>query len=170
MVQSKISGSSQFVGVSRKIIPLTSFVIALILWSAICIISRQPGEMALHSFLLFSAGIMLCSIAALWHYHCQNRRIAFRWIFLSALILRLVSLIGEPLFEDDHFRYMWDGYQTATTNDPYTLAPDAFFDEDVPEAFEPILSFINYPDVANREYPLHNGAINRGYVGVVNKG
>lgn len=168
MVQSKTSGSSHLASFSRNIVLLVSFLIALILWIAICIISRQPGEMALHYFLLCSAGMMLCSVVVQWHYnrrdeHGQDRFIAFRWILLSALVLRLVSLLGTPLFEDDYFRYLWDGYQTATTNDPYTLAPDVFFDEEVPEIFEPILSFINYPDVATVYGPVVQWLFALGY-------
>ncbi len=145
-------------------VPVVSFLTALALWTAICFISRAPDAMALKLFLLFSAGMMLCALTVLWHYKGQDRSIAFRWIVFSAILLRLVSIVGDPLFEDDHFRYLWDGYQTATTNDPYTLAPEYFFDAEVPEAFEPILSLINYPDVATVYGPVVQWLFAAGYL------
>jgi len=154
MVQWKISGLSHFSRFNRNIVPLVSFLVVLLLWGAVCILSRQLGETPFLHFILFTSGMMLCSAVVVWHYHRQDRQIAFRWILLSALVLRLISLLGDPLFEDDYFRYLWDGFQTATTNDPYTHAPAVFFDRDVPEIFEPILSFINYPDVATVYGPV----------------
>ena len=169
MVQSIILRSSHFASMGRNIVPLASFFVAFFLWCAICFVSRRPGEQILQLFLLFSVGMIFCSLVVLWHYrrraqHGQEGRIPFRWIFLSALVLRLVSLFGDPLFEDDYFRYMWDGFQTATTNDPYTLAPEVFFDEEVPEIFEPILSFINYPDVATVYGPVVQWLFAAGYL------
>ena len=53
-----------------------------------------------------------------------------------------------PLFEDDYFRYLWDGFQFAQTGTPYGAAPAAFFaDAQIPQVFQRILDHINYPDV-----------------------
>ena len=53
-----------------------------------------------------------------------------------------------PLFEDDYFRYLWDGYRFAGTGTPCGWASaDSFADASVPAAFQRILDQVNYPDV-----------------------
>ena len=34
------------------------------------------------------------------------------WIFVLALLLRCIAIFAMPLLEDDHFRYLWDAFQT----------------------------------------------------------
>jgi alpha-1,6-mannosyltransferase len=52
------------------------------------------------------------------------------------------------LLEDDHHRYLWDGWRTATALDPYTLAPSAWFgDSSLPQPWQDVLSAINHPDI-----------------------
>ena len=63
-----------------------------------------------------------------------------------ALAFRLCGLWGVPVFEDDWFRYLWDGYRFFETGSPYGFAPmQAFADESVPAAFQRILDQINNP-------------------------
>ncbi len=63
-----------------------------------------------------------------------------------ALAFRLCGLWGVPIFEDDWFRYLWDGYRFFETGSPYGFAPmQAFADESVPAAFQRILDQINNP-------------------------
>ncbi|MEM7682877.1 MAG: hypothetical protein AAF288_13045 [Planctomycetota bacterium] len=44
-------------------------------------------------------------------------------IVLGGLLIRLPWFFGDPLLEDDHFRYLWDGQVTAIGEDPYALSP-----------------------------------------------
>ena len=108
--------------------------------------------------------MLVATVLVVWYLHKNSTTMPFTWIFLTALLLRLLSVYGEPLFEDDHYRYMWDGFQTATTNDPYTLAPAVFFDRDVPEVFEPILSLINYSEIATVYGPVAQWVFALGYL------
>jgi len=140
-------------------------IAVLLCWIIVVSISRQPGQWALVTFLLCSALMVVATAFIVWRYHYAQRYISFKWILLSAVLLRLISLAGEPLFEDDYYRYMWDGYQTVTTHDPYTLAPAEFFDaDDVPELFEPILSLINYPEIATVYGPVTQWIFALGYL------
>jgi alpha-1,6-mannosyltransferase len=68
---------------------------------------------------------------------------------LVALILtRVVALFAQPLLEDDHFRYLWDGYITATSGTPYSYAPEYFFgDTHLTAALQDTLSSINNPEI-----------------------
>ena len=144
---------------------LVTLVIVSACWLFITFLSRQPDQWTLYLFLAAALLMVIATVFVLWQYHRSNRKIPFVWIIVTALLLRLISLYGEPLFEDDYFRYMWDGYQTVTTMDPYTLAPSAFFDrEDFPESFDPILSLINYPDIATVYGPVTQWIFALGYL------
>ena len=60
----------------------------------------------------------------------------------------LCGVFATPVMEDDQFRFLWDGWQFATTGNPYAAAPAQFFsDANVPEKFQDILGQINYPHV-----------------------
>lgn len=69
-------------------------------------------------------------------------------IALTALLVRLVAMLGMPILEDDHYRYLWDGMQTATTMQPYAWPPSAFFGDSAwGGEWQAILNGINNPDV-----------------------
>jgi hypothetical protein len=56
------------------------------------------------------------------------------------------GFFGEPLFEDDWARYLWDGRQLIVSGNPYATAPvDHFADDNVPEPFRRLLDEINNP-------------------------
>ena len=63
-------------------------------------------------------------------------------------MFRVIGVWGLPIYEDDYFRYLWDGFLFVNSGTPYGLAPSEFFgDEAIPETFQTILSGINYPEV-----------------------
>ena len=74
--------------------------------------------------------------------------ITLRQVFVFIAIVGLVGLLSQPLLEDDHFRYLWDGYITATTGQPYAHAPAHYFDDNtVPPAMRDVLNGINNPEI-----------------------
>jgi alpha-1,6-mannosyltransferase len=71
-----------------------------------------------------------------------------------ALALRVITLWTTPYFEDDYFRYLWDGYRTLTDGNPYLFAPSYFFSANsstatdaMPTAVANALSGVNNPDI-----------------------
>lgn len=65
-----------------------------------------------------------------------------------AVALTLLALLGNPILEDDYYRYLWDAFRFANDGTPYGVAPSAFFDDaTVPPLFQSVLNFINYPDI-----------------------
>lgn len=77
------------------------------------------------------------------------------WILGLAVLLRLIAAQAEPLLEDDHYRYLWDGYRTALAYDPYRLPPSAYFgSEPLPAPWHDILGAINNPDVPSIYGPV----------------
>lgn len=77
-----------------------------------------------------------------------NRPGSLSAVWVWAILLRVTGLVGQPLLEDDWYRYLWDGRLFALDGNPYGQAPIAFFnDPTVPPDFANILSLINYPDI-----------------------
>ncbi len=154
MVQYTIKVIERIVGISVNTFFFGAMLVVTSAWVGVCLLSRQPGDSALIQFLLLALLMVVATLLVLWHCQHKGFKLPFRWILLTAIFLRLMSVTGDPLFEDDFYRYLWDGYQTATTNDPYSHAPEKYFDEDVPEIFETILSYINYPAIATVYGPV----------------
>ena len=86
-------------------------------------------------------------------------------LIVWAVAFRVCGLFGVPLFEDDYFRYLWDGYRFAETGTPYGWAPAASFaDENVPAAFQRVLDQVNYPDVPTIYGPTTQFVFLLGYL------
>ena len=72
-----------------------------------------------------------------------------------AVGFRLCGLIGGPFYEDDFYRYLWDGYRFATAGTPYGAAPEEFFiDPAVPAVFQGVLDGVNYPELPTIYAPV----------------
>jgi alpha-1,6-mannosyltransferase len=68
-------------------------------------------------------------------------------VLALGLLLRLVAVQASPLLEDDHYRYLWDGWRSATALDPYRQPPSAYFGAPGLSAhWNDILGGINNPD------------------------
>ncbi|MDE0037706.1 MAG: hypothetical protein OXU77_09120 [Gammaproteobacteria bacterium] len=86
-------------------------------------------------------------------------------LIIWAVAFRVCGLFGVPLFEDDYFRYLWDGYRFAETGTPYGWAPAASFaDDTVPAAFHRVLDQVNYPDVPTIYGPTTQFVFLLGYL------
>lgn len=86
-------------------------------------------------------------------------------IMLLALLVRLIALMGMPILEDDHFRYLWDGMRTATSLQPYALPPSAFFGDPAwDETWQDVLNGINNPDIPSIYGPTLQWLFAIGYL------
>ena len=107
------------------------------------------GGTAMTQLLAVLAAAVLGSLALLWIAgdRCLSR-IHLGWVFGLALALRLLAVQADPLLEDDHFRYLWDGMRTAQHFDPYQQPPSAFFgSNNLTPPWQDILSGINNPEI-----------------------
>jgi alpha-1,6-mannosyltransferase len=65
-----------------------------------------------------------------------------------AVGFRAIACLAAPVMEDDHYRFLWDGYRFAVTGDPYAESPQERFEDDtIPAEFRGVLDRINHPDV-----------------------
>ncbi len=53
-----------------------------------------------------------------------NDRKLLMLILAMGLLFRLILLLSAPAFEDDYYRYLWDGAVTANGYNPYAVSPD----------------------------------------------
>ena len=117
-------------------------------YAALAWLARQPGEPGLPEFFLLIAWTGLPVFGVFLYLRRGDEPLPLGRLLLWAAAFRLCGLIGGPIFEDDFYRYLWDGYRFATSGTPYGFAPDAFFvDPQVPAAFQAVLNRINNPEL-----------------------
>ena len=121
-------------------------LVCAISYSLLAWLSIQPEFLNLWEFYGL-LGVSLCATLAVFAFSGKEGITASRIIFW-ALCFRLIGFLGEPLWEDDFFRYLWDGYRFYETGSPYGIAPSQFFgDSSISDQFRQILARINYPNV-----------------------
>ena len=137
-------------GATRALSPVDAAGLGCALaYGGLAWLARQPGEPPLASFLGIAAGTSLLTFGL---YAYLRRRpadaLTVGRLFGWAVVFRLCGLAGGPIYEDDFYRYLWDGYRFAQAGTPYGVAPEAFFtDPTVPAAFQRILDQVNYPEL-----------------------
>ena len=117
------------------------------------------GGSAAQQLMAVLAAAVAGSAALLWlAWERRFEQTPLVWVFALALLLRIAAAQATPLLEDDHFRYLWDGFRTATTFDPYRLPPSAFFgNSDLAPLWQDILGGINHPDITSIYGPVLQG-------------
>ncbi len=126
-----------------------------LIYCALAFFARQSGEPGLPLFFLLTACAGLPVFCLYFYGSLKGERFPLGRVFIWAVIFRVCGLLGGPFFEDDFYRYLWDGYRFATAGTPYGIAPEAFFvDPMVPELFQGILSQINNPDLPTIYAPV----------------
>ena len=150
-------------------VDLAGFVCA-VCYGVLAWLAQQPGEPPLAAFLTISGTAALATFALyLWQGRahatlaCGPVGTVGRLVFW-ALVFRLCGLVGGPFYEDDFFRFLWDGYRFATDGTPYGQPPEAYFgDPSVPVAFQRVLDEINNPHLATIYGPVTQTVFLLGY-------
>jgi hypothetical protein len=92
--------------------------------------------------------IFLQIIASLLWIFAFNRRksLPALGLLISLICIIFVCRASPPLFEDDHYRYYWDGVQSQTGRNPYAHPPaDSVPVTSSSEGWEEIRHKINFP-------------------------
>ena len=133
-------------------------------YAALAFLTRRPGEPDLLAFFLFVAWTGLPAFSLYLYLYRRGEPFPLGRLILWAVVFRICGLAGGPFFEDDFYRYLWDGYRFATTGTPYGAAPEAFFtDPAVPAVFHRILDGINYPELPTIYAPVTQVVFLLGY-------
>ena len=115
---------------------------------ALALLARQPGEPDLGAFFLLAAWTGLPVFGLFFHFWKTGEPFPVGRLLFWAAAFRLCGLIGGPFYEDDFYRYLWDGYRFAVAGTPYGAAPEEFFvDPAVPALFQGVLDGVNYPEL-----------------------
>ncbi len=126
-----------------------------VVYAIVADLSRDSSGFDLVYFLAaygFSAAVVLSYWAWLYKQHCD---LSFGIVFFWALIFRLLGIWGEPILEDDYFRYLLDACLFVTYGSPYGIAPETLFLSNAltPEC-EPLLSGVNNPHLSTIYAPF----------------
>lgn len=116
---------------------------ALITVGAIVLESLSAGP----TIAAYVATLSIGSLGA-WLLLWREVRVSKATLIVVAIALHAVAFAGQPAFEDDFYRFIWDGWRLIETGTPYGLPPSAAFgDPSVPPALQPILDGVNNPDL-----------------------
>ena len=127
---------------------MAALAVLLVGMTGLVLQSRQ-SEPHILFYVLLLAGTAAMMTALLWRTEVASARL----VFFGALLAHTITLAGSPAFEDDYFRFIWDGWRTLQDGTPYGVAPEVHFgDGSVPLAMRSVLDGINYP-----EYPTIYG-------------
>lgn len=96
-----------------------------------------------------------------------GRHSYFLWVVVGfAVLFRIIGLFGEPFYDDDWARFLWDGRETVVSASPYFRAPIEAFSQygTLGEEWELILNSINHPEYPTIYGPVLQGVFALGYV------
>lgn len=143
----------------RQIWPSVLAGLIAMCYLLIAYISRHKSGQSLFIFLALS-GFAFLVIFLLKKKFILSKKKVFAW----AVAFHAIGFLGLPLFEDDHYRYLWDGYRAVETGSPYGIAPEASFnDKTVPKPMQKVLSGINNPEVPTIYGPVLQAVFSSGY-------
>lgn len=135
---------------------------ACVAWAWLARASWEPTHVPVAGLLAAVAVAWLATLAA-WA-AARRGGVSLRRVLLWALVFRAIGVAAEPVLEDDHYRYLWDGRSLAITGNPYADAPaDHFADASVPERFQHVLDEINHPTVPTIYGPVAQVLFAAGY-------
>ncbi len=133
-------------------------------YATLAYLARDSGEPGLPAFFGIVAWTGMPVFALYLHAVRRDEPIPVARLLFWAVAFRLCGLIGGPIYEDDFFRYLWDGYLFAAAGTPYGISPEAFFlDETVPQALRAVLDQINHPELPTIYGPTAQGLFLLGY-------
>ncbi len=121
-------------------------------------------ERPIFAFVLLMAAAGAAYIAAVLVAPRAASRRTIAGVFVAGLVMRGLMLPSTPILEDDFFRYLWDGGVLAHGLNPYTHAPDAAADSDLPKLralaaeSEPVNARVNHPDIRTIYPPVAQAA------------
>ncbi|MBT7409162.1 MAG: hypothetical protein HN826_05635 [Methylococcales bacterium] len=127
--------------------------------------SHSFTEMPLTLFIVL---MIFCGI--IWGFCCYLatiRQVCFSLpiVLGFALIFRIAGFYTVPFFEDDFYRYLWDGYQFATVGSPYLYSPENLFDlPTLTENLQNILYQVNYPELKTIYGPINQYIFKLAYL------
>ncbi len=127
----------------RSFFHLAGLVFAVVLASLVSFSWGEPHQHIERYFVLLAALWLALGLGSV----AVGGSVSLRAIVGWGILFRVVAFFGAPLFEDDYWRYIFDGWVFSVRGSPYGVPPLEFFrDPSVPDFLQPVLSRINYPE------------------------
>ncbi|MEM1052441.1 MAG: glycosyltransferase, partial [Pseudomonadota bacterium] len=118
--------------------------------ASLVLLSNEIAPSILLYVIILSGGSALVSLL-LW----REAMISAKTVLLIAALGHLIALFGQTIFEDDYYRFLWDGWRTLQVGTPYGVPPEQFIDDPaVPQEMQNVLEWVNYP-----QYPTIYGPV-----------
>ena len=126
-------------------------------YAALAFVARQPGEPDLAAFFVLVGWTGLPVFGLYLYFRRRGEPFPVGRLIFWAVVFRICGLAGGPFYEDDFYRYLWDGYRFATTGTPYGAAPEAFFVDPARAGCcsRASSTAINYPELPTIYAPDH---------------
>jgi alpha-1,6-mannosyltransferase len=146
--------------VSSRVVLLNA--VGLILATALFHFSSSTQVEQFTAFILL---LCTCGLMMVWVWRDpQFTHITYTQVALTLVVQSAAMFAVLPLLEDDHHRYLWDGFIAATTGQPYAFAPQHFFGQtNVPESLQAALNNINHPELPTVYGPVWQALFAIGY-------
>ena len=118
-------------------------VVAIAATAGLAMMSRNDDVAILPYVGLLSLGC-LAVFAGIW----RSPALTGKFVFGIALLLHIIAIFGFAAFEDDYFRFIWDGWRLLVSGSPYGVAPADFFGETLPtDELALVLDGVNNPQL-----------------------
>jgi Glycosyl transferase family 2 len=143
-----MKGSSTSPGFERRAIAAASvFLVSMV---SLVLLTNEIAPSIILYVAILAGGSALVSLL-LW----REVAISTRTVLLVAALGHVIALFGQTIFEDDYYRFLWDGWRTLQVGTPYGVPPEQFIDHPaVPRAMRNVLEWVNYP-----QYPTIYGPV-----------
>jgi len=120
----------------------------IIMSACLALLSHHHWAHNLPLFLSWAFIIQATTLLAFFYLRKHALYLSPKVLLTIAIVVHCIGIMGQPIFEDDYFRYLWDAYLFYTQGTPYGIAPESFFtDATVPDKFHTILGYINHPSL-----------------------
>jgi alpha-1,6-mannosyltransferase len=123
-------------------------LVCAIAYGVLAWFSLQPEFLSLWVFYGLLGICLFATLIAFVGVSAREQSLTPLRLLFWAGCFHAIGVLGEPMWEDDFFRYLWDGYRFYEIGSPYGVAPVTLFGDDtIPTLFQGLLARINYPDV-----------------------
>ncbi len=121
----------------------------------LCWYSNSPLAISITNYILLLALSFALYAYITYYYIREEHNPSVYCIVIFAAVFHLVGIFATPQFEDDFFRYLWDGYTFFEQGNPYLHEPSYYFtDTSIPDVYQNLLNQINHPDIKTIYSPL----------------
>ncbi len=121
---------------------------SLCVYVSLARLSHGEAQIQLSTFYLHLGASWSLLLLLYFHYRETRPTPPLLQILVWAVVFRIAGSLSLPIYEDDYYRYLWDGWSFVERGNPYDAPPAAFFAGDnVNPEMQEILDNVNYPYV-----------------------